>query len=273
MKEKVMKKIFYILVILLSTVILVSCINLTHEEIFNNIEIIYSEDDDKNNITDDFEFNYELNDKYEITFEPTSNAITINDNKYVVVTRSEEDQTAIVEVNIRYKGETVVFEYTFTILKLEHVVEEEVVIKFIVDDKTYQEVNVIKEQKVEKPIDPTKEGFNFLGWFLNEELFDFDQIVSSNLKLTAKWEEIIEEEVVIKFIVDDKTYQEVNVIKEQKVEKPIDPTKEGFNFLGWFLNEELFDFDQIVSSNLKLTAKWEKIIEEEVVIFRVDIND
>ena len=192
-----MKKIFYILVILLSTVILVSCINLTHEEIFNNIEIIYSEDDDKNNITDDFEFNYELNDKYEIDFETTSNAITINDNKYVVVTRSEEDQTAIVEVNIRYKGETVVFEYTFTILKLEHVVEEEVVVKFIVDDKTYQEVTILKEQKVEKPIDPTKEGFNFLGWFLNEELFDFDQIVSSNLKLTAKWEEIIEEDKLI----------------------------------------------------------------------------
>ena len=89
-----MKKIFYILVILLSTVILVSCINLTHEEIFNNIEIIYSEDDDKNNITDDFEFNYELNDKYEIDLNQQV-SITNNDNKYVVVTRSEEDQTAL----------------------------------------------------------------------------------------------------------------------------------------------------------------------------------
>ena len=109
MKERVMKKIFYLLVILLSTVILVSCIKQNHESIFNNIEIIYSEDDNINHITNDFEFNYELNEKYEITFESTSNAITINDNKYVVVTRSEEDQTAIVEVNIKYKGETVVF--------------------------------------------------------------------------------------------------------------------------------------------------------------------
>lgn len=41
------------------------------------------------------------------------------------------------------------------------------------------------------------------------------------------------------------------------VTKPEDPKKEGYTFLGWYLDDEEFDFDQKVLNNITLTAKWE----------------
>ena len=35
-------------------------------------------------------------------------------------------------------------------------------------------------------------------------------------------------------------------------------TKEGHEFKGWYLGEELYDFENEVKSSITLTAKWEK---------------
>lgn len=51
------------------------------------------------------------------------------------------------------------------------------------------EVEVKKGEKVEKPADPTREGFEFEGWTLDGELYNFNQEVNSNITLIAKWKE------------------------------------------------------------------------------------
>ena len=43
------------------------------------------------------------------------------------------------------------------------------------------------------------------------------------------------------------------------VVKPADPVKDGFIFDGWFCGDEKYDFDDIVTSHLTLTAKWTAI--------------
>jgi uncharacterized repeat protein (TIGR02543 family) len=50
-----------------------------------------------------------------------------------------------------------------------------------------QEVRI--NTTVAKPDDPTYSGYNFLGWYLDNELYDFDTKVTKNITLTAKWEE------------------------------------------------------------------------------------
>ena len=42
----------------------------------------------------------------------------------------------------------------------------------------------------EKPDDPTKQGFTFAGWYLDDSEYDFDTPVTGDITLIAKWEEI-----------------------------------------------------------------------------------
>ena len=42
---------------------------------------------------------------------------------------------------------------------------------------------------VDRPSDPTAEGYTFLWWLVDGEEYDFSTPVESNLTLTAEWEE------------------------------------------------------------------------------------
>ena len=55
-------------------------------------------------------------------------------------------------------------------------------------------------------------------------------------------------------------YESVLVRPAKKVELPPDPVKEGYIFEGWYLNDKEFDFDTKITSNLTLTAKYNKKI-------------
>ncbi len=49
---------------------------------------------------------------------------------------------------------------------------------------------VVKENDmITKPDNPTKEGYTFLGWYIADEEFNFEDLVKSDLTLVAKWEE------------------------------------------------------------------------------------
>lgn len=53
---------------------------------------------------------------------------------------------------------------------------------------------------------------------------------------------------------------EEQVIKSgNKVIKPKDPIKEDYEFVGWVLNNDIYDFDKIVNSDITLVAKWKKV--------------
>ena len=209
--------------------------------------------------------------------------------------------------------------------------------------------------KVEKPEDPTREGYKFLGWFDKDgNPFNFDTSITHKTELTARWEkktytvvgklylngkpvmkadgtsqylstpltglygEAIDytstktwaENLVLTDIdlanepikatvkiykdggtwdpsatfgnpdvspnyvwVDVTTYYEVvfntgvegltvdtqTVKYGDKVEKPEDPTREGYKFLGWFDKDgNPFNFDTSITHKTELTARWEK---------------
>jgi len=117
--------------------------------------------------------------------------------------------------------------------------------------------------KIKKPNDPIKEGYKFIGWMLDNEIYDFNLEVTSDLTLTAKWIEIDEEETfVVKFNTSGgSTIQNQIVKKGEKIEKPTEPIKEGYKFIGWMLDNKIYDFESSVSSDIELKAKWEKTNE------------
>ena len=121
---------------------------------------------------------------------------------------------------------------------------------------------IINEGKlVQKPIDPTKEGYIFIEWTYKGKTYDFSLEVTSNLVLTAKWEKTEEniETFVVKFDSDGGTTISNQIVeKGNKVAKPVDPIKDGYTFKGWTLNNEIYDFETIVEDDLELKASWEK---------------
>lgn len=126
---------------------------------------------------------------------------------------------------------------------------------------------VEENSKALEPVTPTKEGYTFKGWSLtndiNGKIFDFNTLITSNLTLYA----IFEKEPMkytVTFNVDGIT-SNVEVLENNKVTKPNDPTKEGYVFKGWYENlsdSKSFDFDTEITSNITLYALFEESIED-----------
>ena len=51
----------------------------------------------------------------------------------------------------------------------------------------------------------------------------------------------------------------ITVKKGEKITKPENPERKGYEFAGWKLAEEEFDFDKEINENITLTATWKKV--------------
>ena len=50
--------------------------------------------------------------------------------------------------------------------------------------------------------------------------------------------------------------------------KPVDPERAGYSFVGWYTEAgKVFDFNTVITSNIKLIAKWQKKEEKEIISF------
>lgn len=136
---------------------------------------------------------------------------------------------------------------------------------------SYKRVVVGEGQVVSKPSEsPEKTGFVFDKWLCNGEEYNFDEPVTSNLTLTPLFREIFE----VTFVYDDgKTNDFVtSVIQGEMIEKPEDPSKDGYDFTGWYLDNNLFDFDSPIEGNYTLKAKYSLILVEPTSISAKDVN-
>lgn len=109
---------------------------------------------------------------------------------------------------------------------------------------------------VTAPEAPELEGYEFIGWDT-----DFSE-VTENLTVTAVYKEIEETENTYTVTFETNggsSIDPVDVKEGKKVSIPEEPTKEGYGFDGWYLDEELtqpYDWDTEVTENLMLYAKW-----------------
>lgn len=116
-----------------------------------------------------------------------------------------------------------------------------------------------KGELLEKPEDPTKEGYEFIGWYYDGEKFDFDQEIDKNIKLEAKWLKVESIKYTVTFDTNGgSSISEQKIEKGKTVKRPNDPTKSGYTFVEWTLNGESYDFSDKVEKNMTLSAVWKQ---------------
>ena len=102
----------------------------------------------------------------------------------------------------------------------------------------------------DRPADPTKEGYTFIGWYNGESEWDFETPVTADLTLTAKWQ-VNQYTITFK---PENGGQDI-VIKQDygtAITAPANPTKTGYTFAGW---------DKTIptampAGDMTITARW-----------------
>ncbi|WP_341279372.1 InlB B-repeat-containing protein [Paenibacillus sp. FSL H8-0537] len=118
--------------------------------------------------------------------------------------------------------------------------------------------------KVIIPTAPTREDYVFGGWYRDITLtnaYDFaTAVVSGNFTLYAKWNEL---SYTVSFDSSGGTSVPDQTVKKGAVVSiPTDPTREGYEFAGWYRDNALtngYDFTTaVVTGDMTLYAKWNK---------------
>ena len=140
--------------------------------------------------------------------------------------------------------------------------KQEFTVRFMVDGRVYHTLDVSSGDKIELPKNPTKEGYEFVGWYLQDgKEFTKDIIITSNVIIVAKFEKDALKYTVT-YYVDDNYYSSITVVENSKVQHPSAPYKNGYQFVGWMYNGELFNVNTLINSNIRLDACFEKVASQ-----------
>ena len=146
---------------------------------------------------------------------------------------------------------------------------------------TYKTVTVEAGNAVDKPVNPSRSGYSFAGWYTKAaggEKFDFEEAVAEDMTLYAHWNVISsgggnsdpnpdptpgdEDGYTVTFVLNDGSdgaYRMDKVVANTVVNRPSDPTRMGYTFSGWYTDPnavEQYNFSTAVAEDLTLYAGW-----------------
>lgn len=121
-----------------------------------------------------------------------------------------------------------------------------------------------KGETAKRPDDPIKDGYTFSGWYIdinNDLEYNFETKITKTITLIAKWieNESNNSSFTITFNTDGGNNIEQIVVENGVITNLPTPIKEGYNFLGWYSEDNKYDVGSGITENLTLIAKWEKI--------------
>lgn len=275
-----MKKLLLLIFTALSIFTLFSCQEAEEPiDLFSETLIQFSGEDTMSHVTDDFTVILEssiLLDT-EILWSSNLHSVIIFDGNQGLVTRPDEDTEVVITASaiVDYKQYTTSF--TLTVIA-EEMIQENFYVSFNSNGGNYTPSALLAGVTglIAEPAEPTKEGYTFDGWYQNSALsiiwnFSTDQVTSS-MTLYAKWVLIVIDDLEFTVTYQSNggnyTPEDQIVIENGYANQPVDPTKEGYTFDGWYQDISLisvwdFTTDQVTSS-MTLYAKWILIVIDDL---------
>lgn len=115
---------------------------------------------------------------------------------------------------------------------------------------------------VNAPAPPTRTGYTFGGWYTETGLlnpYTFTTMSGENIILYAKWS-INYYDVMFNSNGGTPVAPINDVMYNTGIDEPVDPTREFYNFNGWYISDKLikkFNFDTgVITDDTVLYAKW-----------------
>ena len=120
--------------------------------------------------------------------------------------------------------------------------------------------NVKDGNKILEPSNPKKDGYIFDSWCLDNKKFDFSGEVHKDITLKAKWIDAKnKEKYTVSFNTEGGSKVESQIVfAGQTAKVPNEPTRDGYIFKAWLLNNREYDFNNKITNNITLTAFWTK---------------
>lgn len=192
-----------------------------------------------------------------VTYDDGSTSTVSMDDEGVTYSDVKTDSAGRKNITVSYGGERTRFDLTVD----PFVVSFDLGGQGSMDPIEVEEVGVIEDM----PADPQAEGYTFDGWYYNQELSDpFDPAadVTADMTLYAKW---MNDGANYHTITFDLNYygsaepQQLSVEENTAVSMPADPERNGYQFNGWFTDEQgtqAFDPSAAVSGDQTVYASW-----------------
>lgn len=179
---------------------------------------------------------------------------------------NNKNKSMMISTIVLFIGIAVISLYSFMPANSTTKVLEKYKINFDDEGKSIAAIEIESGKFIVKPEDPVREGYIFVGWEVDGELFDFSKEVNGDINLVARWQKVEPDKVyfVVAFNTDGGSTIGNQVIEENnKAIRPIDdPIKEGYTFVGWQLNGTEFDFNTPITGDVTISAIWEEVVVE-----------
>ncbi|MBR2833510.1 MAG: InlB B-repeat-containing protein [Bacilli bacterium] len=125
-------------------------------------------------------------------------------------------------------------------------------------------ITALYNSEITKPNDPLKENYKFAGWYEDKEftkLFTFTTMPSESITLYAKWISNDIYTITYELYGGSNNTNNPTSYKNGETLDLYSPTKKGYKFVGWYLDQQFTKQVLKITSDMKddltLYAKWE----------------
>ncbi|MEG1900651.1 MAG: InlB B-repeat-containing protein [Bacilli bacterium] len=157
-------------------------------------------------------------------------------------------------------------------------------VKFDTDGGNTIKDQIVKvNQKATLPTVPEKSGYTFSKWTVNGQDFDFNSTITKDIIVKAVWKKSdstvinptpgqpVSKKYTVAFNTNGGSAIYNKIVNEgQAVGQPGNPTKVGFNFAGWTLNGNAYNFANRVYTNITLVANWTAVVVADKYTYRLE---